>query len=460
MAISREYYTQLIPEKIFQELDTICQRIEPKIKGFNIDCLCEIISIVACHTRKDKRTAHLKMTYIKKLVPQGDKYLKALIDLRIIERSGNAIKGKASYKYQFSQEYYSKYVSKPLQNEKLKRRIKTVWSQIKKEKAKTTWGKSEQIKFLKNLEIDSAWKEYTASITNIEQFNSVTASARRIENGDIFYSIDSTSQRFHSNVTNMKKDLRPFLRVQNEPLVNIDIKNSQPYLSTIILTNPGKASMLTNNRAFSILLQNLKVSHNEDVKKYIYLVVYGKLYEYLMQEFSKAGIRLTRTDTKIQVLRILFARNRTPKDERNKKCRSIFREHFPTVHKIFSKVRGSDRGDKFQNFKRFAILLQRIEAYLMLEVVLKRISRELPDTIAITIHDSIMTGVLTNNVKAVKNIISEELKNFVNYPPKIKIEDSIHRDKEMIKGRRKEREDKGNKETGVQYGATTFVSIN
>ncbi len=71
-----------------------------------------------------------------------------------------------------------------------------------------------------------------------------------------------------------------------------------------------------------------------------------------------------------------------------------------------------------------------------------------------------MTGVLTNNVKAVKNIISEELKNFVNYPPKIKIEDSIHRDKEMIKGRRKEREDKGNKETGVQYGATTFVSIN
>jgi hypothetical protein len=141
-----------------------------------------------------------------------------------------------------------------------------------------------------------------------------------------------------------------------------------------------------------------------------------------MSEFEKAGLSLTRSETKIQVLRVLFARNRTPKDEINKKCRQIFKDSFPTVHRIFSKVRGSERGDKFQNFKRFAILLQRIESYLMLDVILKRIYKELPGTIAVTIHDSIMTGILTNNLDAVKKIMIDEFTFFIGFAPKINIE--------------------------------------
>jgi len=62
---------------------------------------------------------------------------------------------------------------------------------------------------------------------------------------------------------------------------------------------------------------------------------------------------------------------------------------------------------------------------LMLDVILKRIYRELPGTIAITIHDSIMTGVLTNNVEAIRKIMIEELTFFVGFAPKIKIEGII-----------------------------------
>lgn len=438
---SNKYYSQLIPEKVFKELDSICQVIEPNIKGFNTDCLCEVISVIACHTRKDNEPTPLRINYIKKLVPQGDKYLRAIMELGIVERSGKYIPGQTSYKYDFAPYYHSKYISRPLNDVKLFRRVNKVWNEIRKDEKKTTRGKSEQIKFLKDLEIEPTWREYVETITDIEKYNAVTASATRIENGDLFYSIDNTSGRFHSNVTNMKKDLRPHLRVKGQQLLNLDVKNSQPYLSTIILTNPGKASTLTNNRAFAMLLQSLNVSHNEDVKKYIQLVVYGQLYEYLQKEFN-----LSRDETKRQVLRILFARNRTPKNELNKKCRAIFREHFPTVHKIFSKVRGSEKGDKFTSFKRFAILLQRIEAYLMLEIILKRISKELPGVIAITIHDSIMTGILTNNVQAVRKIIEEELTDFVGFRPQIKIEG--------LKGI--EGEDK----ILIQYGATTAVCVN
>jgi hypothetical protein len=157
-----------------------------------------------------------------------------------------------------------------------------------------------------------------------------------------------------------------------------------------------------------------------------------------MQEFAKEGLTLTRNETKKQVLRILFARNRTPKDEINKKCREIFKDRFPTVHRIFSKVRGSEKGDKFSNYKRFAILLQSIESYMMLDVILKRIYRELPGTIAITVHDSIMTGVLTNNVEAVKKIMIEELIFFVGHRPQIKLERDIEEKRGESRRRREE----------------------
>ncbi|NJK84779.1 MAG: hypothetical protein HC906_01150 [Bacteroidales bacterium] len=89
----------------------------------------------------------------------------------------------------------------------------------------------------------------------------------------------------------------------------------------------------------------------------------------------------------------------------------------------------------------------------MLDVVLKRIYKELPGVIAITIHDSIMTGILTNDVEAVKLIIMEELTSFVGFQPKIKIE---NRPNFTFKERNKE---KGGIEKTNYYDATTFIMI-
>jgi len=360
--------------------------------------------------------------------------------------------GQAAYRYCFTPEYDSKYTGSALTNARLMRRIETAHEDITKQAARSVRGHTEQVRFLRQLTIEPGYmnfinENYTA---DTDAYNRVLASATRIINGDITYMRDSTSGRFHSNVTNCPKGFRQYLRVNGEPLINIDIKNSQPYLSTIILTNPSKASGFTENTAFAMMLQTLKVSNNEDVKKYISLVISGTFYEHLMSEFAAAGLPLDRSETKRQVLRILFARNRMPKDATNRKAREVFRSCFPTVHRIFSKVRGNVTGDRFTNFKRFAILLQRMEAYLMLDVIVKRIYRELPGVVAITIHDSIMTGVLTNNVEAVKNIITEELTNFVGFRPNVSLE-GIYESKE---------EEGGEGIIVYQYDATTFVSIN
>jgi hypothetical protein len=448
----KKYY-QLIPEKVFKNLKSIEDLIRSEIKGYSTDNLKEVISIVACHVKKEGDPAQLQINYIKKLVPQGDRYLLLLIDLGIIQRSGIAIKGQTSYKYNFAPEYQSKYLYFPLYNARLIRRIEKVHETFKKETVKTIRGRSEQTKYLKQLTIADGYNEFIEStyISETEQYNSIVRSATRIINNDIFYSIDKTSGRFHSNITNIAKGLRPFLRINGEPLANIDIKNSQPYLSTIILTNPGKVSWMTKNPVFAMLLQSLKVSLSQDVKQYISLVISGQLYEFLMSEFSKEGLHLTRTETKRQVLRILFARNRIPKEEVNRKARQIFIKSFPKVHRIFSKVRGHEKGDKFQNFKRFAILLQRIESYLMLDIILKRIYKELSGTIAVTVHDSIMTGILTNNIEAVRKIITEELTFFVGFAPKTNIEG-------LLREYEEETGEEGKSIISNQYVATNLIS--
>lgn len=50
-------------------------------------------------------------------------------------------------------------------------------------------------------------------------------------------SIDENVHRLHSVLTNIQKDLRNFITYDGQPLVSIDIKNCQPYLSCLLL-NP------------------------------------------------------------------------------------------------------------------------------------------------------------------------------------------------------------------------------
>ena len=129
------------------------------------------------------------MTVIKKLVPQGDRYLLGLIDLGIIERSGIAIKGETSYRYSFAPEYFSKYVSIPLRNAKLKRRIEKAQEKLRKEDAKSIRGHSEQVIYLKQLTIADGYSEFIKSnyTAQTKQYNDIIGSATRIINGAIYF---------------------------------------------------------------------------------------------------------------------------------------------------------------------------------------------------------------------------------------------------------------------------------
>jgi len=142
------------------------------------------------------------------------------------------------------------------------------------------------------------------------------------------------------------------------------------------------------------------------------------IYENLLEEFQKRGLRYqTRDEVKVQVLKILFDIN-----IHKSKARQVFADLFPEVHRVFSLVRGKQNGNKFKSYQRFSILLQRMESHIILDVILKKISTEHPEIIAVTIHDSIMTSVYTDHVRIVYRIMEEELTRFVGFKPMLKIE--------------------------------------
>jgi hypothetical protein len=437
MVMTKNVYYQLIPEKVMEILPQV-EEIMKDIPGYSIDNLKELISIVALHIRKDDDDwTPLKSTYLRNIVPQADQYLKVLRDLNILERSSFACIGKSSYEYRFALAYKSHYLKFPLDNPKLIRRIRKFQTSAKKRNSKKYTGQNE---FLRNLTIERDSLEFIKRIHEVGEYNYALSSITRILNGDIYFTVDNTAGRYHSNLTNLPKELRQFVRINGIPLKNLDVKNCQPYLSIILLTNPRKVANFTKISSFSLLLETLQVNQTEDVQRYISLVINGQMYEYLWDQFARRGLIFkSRDEVKRQMLIVLFGRNVI-----NPPARKIFKELFPEVHRVFTLIRGYEKGSKFINFKRFPILLQRIEAHIILELILIRIYIEYPGTIAVTIHDSIMTAIYTNQVEIVKEIMLEEFTKFVGYSPKIKEEERKEEEKEGERIRKVTKEVEGN----------------
>ena len=90
-------------------------------------------------------------------------------------------------------------------------------------------------RFVKAITIDE-----TAALRSVQgspwERSAQVAMIQRIVNGD-FFTVADRFGRFHTNLTNLKATLRPFLRYRNSHLVNLDIANSQPMIFCLLLVN-------------------------------------------------------------------------------------------------------------------------------------------------------------------------------------------------------------------------------
>jgi len=230
-------------------------------------------------------------------------------------------------------------------------------------------------------------------------------------------SVDSFGKRLHTNLTNLPKDFRQYLRYNGQSLVEIDIKNSQFYMAIKLLMNHIQS---TNSEIFNTL-NDIKdqgdkiyciseVDEFKDIAKYINDVTTGMFYESLAEGFTaKHDISLERDDAKKLMLRVMFS-----KPNYNDSFKSVFKERYPVVAEIFNQKKRVNKL-RIDKYKGLAQSLQRIESGLMLRNICK--NEALVDVPMFTIHDSIMTT--PDNVELVTNIMITTLTNEIGFNPSI-----------------------------------------
>jgi hypothetical protein len=192
---------------------------------------------------------------------------------------------------------------------------------------------------------------------------------------------DEFGRRFHSNLTNLRSELRQYLRVDGKPLYQVDIKNSQPLFAVAVLESRG-----------------VKCDQYKDVCQS------GRLYEHLG---ALAG--LSRADAKHQVISsVFFGRN-----DSHSRSRRVLAREFPAVWAGIQAIKAAD-------YTELAKLLQRAESDFIIRRVCNRLRKDHPKMFVATIHDSILTDS-PENAATVLDTMRDEFAQ-IDLTPKLEIE--------------------------------------
>jgi hypothetical protein len=209
-----------------------------------------------------------------------------------------------------------------------------------------------------------------------------------IRDGEFFFHV-CPYNRVHTNLTNLRSDLRGFLTYEGGPLVNLDIRNSQPLMFALILR------------------EHYGPAAPADVRRYVDLVQAGRFYDQLMDE---AGIDAAARPAYKQRFfgHVFFCRNWPETD-----AARAFGAQFPNVYRLIREAKADD-------YTALAKRLQRAESGVMIERVAARCLAEMPRTFIGTIHDSVVTT--PDRAAAVRSVILEEFGRF-GLTPTIQVEE-------------------------------------
>lgn len=304
-------------------------------------------------------------------------------------------------------------------------------------------------------------------------FNSKWITVEKIHTADYadYPFIDGTTGRLHSPFVVLYKKLRHLLRYKNMPLANVDIVNSQPFLSLILLDselferlnidkliakyNPwfretynvdetGKIVSINPNNYSTMLVKMIKEAEEKaDVINFRKSVIDGTYYEYFADLLIKGDLvpdyilnnsddnerySALRKFAKTATFRAFFDNVYAKKWSKEVKT---FAECFPNVYRIFLYVKKGYHYEnqkkqnkiikvKVGNYNTLACVLQKLESYLVLHNVCVDINEHHPDVPLFTIHDSIATT--KPNVELVKYYFQKHVKKIMGIEPNLSTE--------------------------------------
>ena len=366
-------------------------------------------------------------------------YIDLLIKMGVIETDNQYVPGEKSKAYRLTQ-IYSNQPCKSYLNYKFGK-TSSKSSPITVE-GSTDYNSTTKslIEFLPNIKldykssVDRLKEDYTNNALSSEKFNYIYCSLEKLNNGDFFAKQDEYG-RLHTNLTNLKKEYRNYLTANGEELVSLDLKNSQPFFSTILTKSAFWENKSTNEKlTFKSLNKNIKdrvqnidsiimftklAEDNEDLIRYRDLVLNGGFYEYFLLALKEKGIQcLDRTKAKTSIFEIFFGKTSGLNKSKNAR---VFKLLFPTIYKLFALI-------KISGHNLLALILQCIESRIIIDGVAGHFIQEYPNTPIYTIHDSIVVP-LKNLYKVKIEMINYTLKK-TGYRPSI--EEEIFESKEKI----------------------------
>lgn len=268
---------------------------------------------------------------------------------------------------------------------------------------------------------------------------------KEIQVKDYHTSYSTSNNRFHSILTSLPKVLRPFLTINNERIGELDLSASQPFLLSTILNEKFMEQNMSNYNLHTIYpeleneLKTLKriIPSNKPTNIHYALGVflnevnYSSLNEFRQIDFTEdfyhhiisEGFRLypkcmssknafikDREYIKRHIMNLLFERNDSFREENY--VIELVKFLYPGL------VEFIEQFNQCYSNRKFAYLLQRTEAHLMLEVICKKITNQLPTVPFYTIHDSIITT--EKNLLQVKDLLSNTISEVTGKSVEIK----------------------------------------
>ncbi len=473
----------LVPENLnFELLLTECNP-EPfigKRRRFRLEKLLIVIDTLyrlMSNPKKNKYTVDnytpIKLKYLRKYVPNAEDYLKYLIYANVLLKDNYYIPEYKSYGYKFD----IKYVGTPTvyglgksldesqcfelvgftkSSQKLKHLYKWFNKELSidiagamKEAFANYWQRDGEKLPIYYDYIDFSSTSKTGINRRSEKFENeehesqyqsllggVVIPLSTYENKKFYFQEDESGYRVHTNLTNLKKGIRKYVKYGGKHLISYDIKNSQPFFLNVILDKEFWTKSKIGDKMTMGKLQNpsgtLRAFHRKaskhpltvrtfDESKYgkgfqlfKKVTLDGSLYEFICEKHLElTGQVLERDKAKKQLITLLY--------DTSKKYRNYVYEIEDTIDAVFPGLMDFCNSLKTKTeYNKLALLLQNIESTVVLRMVCKSIAQKHPNMPLFTVHDSIAT---TEDFAPILGpLIASEIESVTGFKPIVKEE--------------------------------------
>jgi hypothetical protein len=265
-------------------------------------------------------------------------------------------------------------------------------------------------------EFDSDKDEMTERVN--ETIKVMNSKIRAIHKKSFRPTVSMSNHRLNSVITGLNRELRYYLRINGNRLVEVDMKSSQPYVLGSILTDNFFAgdsnidfsliniyprlynqlnyigtksttditslignSIYNNKKGFPKYFMSGGLDNCQETQSYRNLPFNEGFYSHLNSTSFNGDYDIQKVKDQIMLVLNLKDLNK----RKQIKLIQSFKTNFPEINSFIESL------NSFKNLKSsVAILLQRSESYLFLRVGCKEVFDQLKDVPFLTIHDSIL----------------------------------------------------------------------